>query len=174
MKTGLWASPAHLTPRRHPNPISPLGFWSGDSVVSKGPARRLGLGSSEGKAAPWPPLVRLALGRGRIVRWKRGFGPRPPISHPEAISTLSRHWGSGRRLWSLWCRCGLGLGSSEGKAAPWPPPVRLALGRGLMMRWKRGFGPRPPISNPNAIPTLSGHWGSGLATICGLCGAGAG
>ena len=56
MKTGLWASPAHLTPRSHLNPISPLGFWSGDSVVSEGPARRLGLGSSEGKAAPWPPL----------------------------------------------------------------------------------------------------------------------
>ena len=26
----------------------------------------------------------------------------------------------------LWCRCWLGLGSSEGKAAPWPPLVGLA------------------------------------------------
>ena len=70
MKTGLWASPAHLAPRSHLNPISPLWGSGLATLVSVVPVRAspLGLGSSEGKAAPWPPLVRLALGRGGTVR----------------------------------------------------------------------------------------------------------
>ena len=97
----------------------------------------LGLGLGEGKAAPWPPPVDLALGRGLTVRWKRSFGPRPPISNPRAIPTLPGHWGSGLAtlVSSLVCgRVELGLGLGEGKAAPWPPPVELALGRGLTVR----------------------------------------